>query len=433
LVGRKKYYVSFIDDYSKFTWVYLIMFKSEVFVKFQEFQTLVEHLFNRKIIALQTVGGGEYQKLNSFFTKIGITHLVSCPHTHQQNGAAERKYRHIVEVGLSLLAHASKPLKFWDEAFISTAYLIKRLPSLVINHTTPLECLFHQSPDYSSLRVFGCACGPNLRPYNTHKLAFRSKQCIFLGYTTLHKGYKCLDVDIGRVYVSRDVVFDKKLFPFADMHKNAGARLKSEISCLHPTLLNHCYGGIQVDDQCEKFPAENDNDLVSDGTQEAARNSNVHDTENEADPLIHSVAEREYSNLFWDPCQEGSMNCRRRHRQRGSRPRWHLHRWLLLRLHLRGNLRHQHNHLRDQRPLMFRLMRFRMVAVNQPQVQVHLDERDLLWNLWPKTRLQSGIRKAKVYTDETVKYGCFSTTGESDNLVEALYDKKLERSYECRI
>jgi acyl CoA:acetate/3-ketoacid CoA transferase alpha subunit len=82
---------------------------------------------------------------------------------------------------------------------------------------------------------------------------------------------------------------------------------------------------------------------------------------------------------------------------------------------------------------MFRLMRFRMVAVNQPQVQVHLDERDLLWNLWPKARLQSGIRKAKVYTDETVKYGCFSTTGEPDNLVEALYDKKLERSYECRI
>jgi hypothetical protein len=53
-VGRKKYYVSFINDYSKFTCVYLIKFKSEVFAKFQEFQTLVEHLFNRKIIAMQT-------------------------------------------------------------------------------------------------------------------------------------------------------------------------------------------------------------------------------------------------------------------------------------------------------------------------------------------------------------------------------------------
>jgi histone deacetylase 1/2 len=92
--------VSFIDGYSKFTWIYLLKYKYEVFHKFQEFQTLVERLFNR---AMQTDWGGEYQKLNSFFNKIGIIHRVSCPHAHQQNGAAERKHRHIVEVGLSLL------------------------------------------------------------------------------------------------------------------------------------------------------------------------------------------------------------------------------------------------------------------------------------------------------------------------------------------
>jgi len=104
--------VSFIDDFSKFTWIYLLKFKSEVFQKFQEFQALVERLFNRKILAMQTDWGGEYQKLNSFFTKAGIVHHVSCPYAHQQNGSAERKHRHIVEVGLSLLAHASMPLKF---------------------------------------------------------------------------------------------------------------------------------------------------------------------------------------------------------------------------------------------------------------------------------------------------------------------------------
>jgi len=104
--------VSFIDDFSKFTWVYLLKFKSEVFQKFQELQALVERLFDRKILAMQTDWGGEYHKLNSFFAKAGIAHHVSCPHAHQQNGSAERKHRHIVEVGLSLLAHASMPLKF---------------------------------------------------------------------------------------------------------------------------------------------------------------------------------------------------------------------------------------------------------------------------------------------------------------------------------
>jgi hypothetical protein len=65
-----KYYVSFIDDYSKFTWIYLIKFKSEVLKKFHEFQALVERLFDRKIIAMQTNWGAKYEKLNSFFTKI---------------------------------------------------------------------------------------------------------------------------------------------------------------------------------------------------------------------------------------------------------------------------------------------------------------------------------------------------------------------------
>jgi histone deacetylase 1/2 len=196
-VGGKRYYVSFIDDYSKFTWIYLLKFKSEGFEKFHEFQTLVERLFDRKIITMQTDWGGEYQKLHSFFEKIGITHHVSCPHAHQQNGAVERKHRHIVEVGLALSAHASMPLKFWDEAFIAATYLINRTPSKVLNYSTPLERLFDQTPDYSSLRVFGCACYPNLRPYNRHKLEFRSKQCVFLGYSNMHKGFKCLEIAFG--------------------------------------------------------------------------------------------------------------------------------------------------------------------------------------------------------------------------------------------
>jgi histone deacetylase 1/2 len=93
-VGRYNYYVSFIDDFSKFTWIYLLRHKSEVFQHFHEFQNLVERLFDAKIKAMQTNWGGEYQKLNSFFQRIGISHHVSFPHTHQQNGSAERKHTH---------------------------------------------------------------------------------------------------------------------------------------------------------------------------------------------------------------------------------------------------------------------------------------------------------------------------------------------------
>jgi hypothetical protein len=78
-------------------------------------------------------GGGKYQKLNSFFQHIDISHHVSCPHAHQQNGSTEQKHRHIVDVGLSLLVQASMPLKFWDVAFCVVVYLINRTPLRLSN------------------------------------------------------------------------------------------------------------------------------------------------------------------------------------------------------------------------------------------------------------------------------------------------------------
>jgi hypothetical protein len=186
---------------------------------------------------------------------------VSCPHTHQQNGSAERKHRHIVETGLSLLAHASMPLTFWDEAFVAATYLINRLPSKVIHDSTPLERLFDQKLDYSFLRVFGCACWPHLRPYNSHKLQFRSKQCVFFGYSSMHRGYKCLKVSNGRVYMSRDVTFDEEVFPFSELNPNAGAQLRSDVALFHPTFFRHDCGDITIHDHITDNPLNTNNIL----------------------------------------------------------------------------------------------------------------------------------------------------------------------------
>jgi hypothetical protein len=163
---------------------------------------MVERMFNRKIIAVQSDWGSEYEHLNSFFCTLGITHLVSYPHAHQQNGATERKHRHIVEMGLALLAHASMPLKYWDQAFLIATHMINRTPTKILDYDTPIYRLLGATPNYTNMRTFGCACWPNLRPYNHHKLQFRSLCCGFLGYSNLHKGYKCLNISFGHVYIS---------------------------------------------------------------------------------------------------------------------------------------------------------------------------------------------------------------------------------------
>jgi len=120
----------------------------------------------------------------------------------------EHKHKHIVELGLSLLSHASLPLSFWDHAFVTAVYLINRLPLAPLNFDTHYHALFHtfpdyNFPDYNFLKVFGSACYPFLHPYHSHKLEFRSTECV-LGYSTSHKGYKCMSPS-GHIFISKDV------------------------------------------------------------------------------------------------------------------------------------------------------------------------------------------------------------------------------------
>jgi hypothetical protein len=188
-----KFYVLFVDDFSRFTWLFPLKHKSDVFVCFFKFKCLVENLLSRKIKQLQTDRGGEFtsSQLKTFLANNGIVHRISCPYTSEQNGIAERKHRHVVESGLALLAHSHLPNKYWVDAFLTAIYLINRLPTPTLNNNTPYTKLFNAEPDYSILK--GCVCYPLLRPYNDHKLSFRSKQCIFLGYCSNSKGYQCLE------------------------------------------------------------------------------------------------------------------------------------------------------------------------------------------------------------------------------------------------
>jgi hypothetical protein len=88
-----KYYVSFLDDYSKFLWLFIpIKLKSDVENTFLTFQTYVEKQFDMKIKAIQSDWGGEYRRLNTYFHQTGINHRLACTHTHQQNGSIERKH-----------------------------------------------------------------------------------------------------------------------------------------------------------------------------------------------------------------------------------------------------------------------------------------------------------------------------------------------------
>jgi histone deacetylase 1/2 len=190
--------------------------KSDAFTIFKQFKTMAELQFSHSLKTLQTDWGGEFRSFTSFLTDHGIIHRLICPHTHHQNGVVERKHRHVVDLGLTLLSQASLPITYWDHAFLTAVHLINRLPTASLSFKIPYTILFHKNPDFTSFRVFGCACFPLLRPYNAHKFDFRSHECIFLGYSNTHKGYKCLS-PTGRVYISKDVLFNECRFPYKSL------------------------------------------------------------------------------------------------------------------------------------------------------------------------------------------------------------------------
>ena len=97
--GGKKYYVTFIDDFTRYCQVYLLHVKNEALDKFRIFKNESESHCETFIKRLRSDRGGEYYDPN-FYQSTSIIHEVTAPYTPQQNGVAERKNRTLTEMVL---------------------------------------------------------------------------------------------------------------------------------------------------------------------------------------------------------------------------------------------------------------------------------------------------------------------------------------------
>ena len=207
--GGSKYFVIFVDDFSRYTWIYLLHHRSELVSIYQTFHKMIETQFNRTVKVFRSDNAQEYNDKSflSFLDSHGTLPQRSCPYTSQQNGRAERKHHHILDVVRTLLNSASLPERFWGEAALIAVYTINRIPSPTTHNKSPFELLYGQTPDYSSLRVFGCACFVSLPPHERTKLQPRTRLCCFLGYGVSQKGFRCYDPISHRLRVSCHIEF----------------------------------------------------------------------------------------------------------------------------------------------------------------------------------------------------------------------------------
>ncbi|RVW36762.1 Retrovirus-related Pol polyprotein from transposon RE1 [Vitis vinifera] len=205
-----QYFVTFIDDYSRCTWLFLMKNRAELFSIFQKFYTEIQTQFNISIRVLRSDNAREYfsAQFTSFMSHHGILHQSSCAHTPQQNGVAERKNRHLVETARTLLLHSHVPFRFWGDAVLTACYLINRMPSSVLHDQIPHSLLFPDQPLYFlPPRVFGCTCFVHILTPGQDKLSAKAMKCLFLGYSRLQKGYRCYSLETHRYFISADVTF----------------------------------------------------------------------------------------------------------------------------------------------------------------------------------------------------------------------------------
>ena len=240
-LGGSQYFVTFIDDYSRYTHVYFIKHKHEVLDKFKEFVNFTTNVTGRQMKTLVTENhvktlrsdnGGEYgsKMFDAYLKEKGIVHETTVPFNPAQNGVSERMNHTIVETALSMLSQSNMPNEFWAEAINTAVYLRNRSPTTSLNAITPYEALFNRKPDVSHLRVFGCRAFVHIPKEQRKKFEEKSRKSVFVGYPDGTKGYKLYDLKSRRFIRSRDVIFVEKEFHDFDN----GQSLKLDLQFFYP-------------------------------------------------------------------------------------------------------------------------------------------------------------------------------------------------------
>ena len=215
--GGKKFYVTFIDDYSRFTRVYILRNKDEAFDMFLSYKAEVENQLDRKSKRISFDRGGEYIPLNDYCEKEEIIHEVTPPYSPESNGVAKRKNKTLKEMMNSLLVSASAPNNLWGTTILSTCHLQNRIPYKKTGKT-PYELWKGHAPNLKYLKVWGCLAKVILPEPKKRKIGSKTSDCMFIGHANNSAAYRFLvlksDIlESNTIIETKNAEFFEHIFP----------------------------------------------------------------------------------------------------------------------------------------------------------------------------------------------------------------------------
>ena len=207
-LGGARYGVTFTDEHSRFTWISFLKSKDEVFLKFKQWETMVERQSGCKIKTLHSDNGGEYasNRFQDSLRNSGIVWKPTVPYSPEQNGIAERKNRTIFDRVRTIFHQTGLPKYLWAELAASVIYLQNQcLPQA--QSATPFELWTGVKPDLSHLRILGCSAYQHI-PKSTGrtKLDDTGRKCYLVGYES-RQVFRLFEPEANRVVRAKSVVF----------------------------------------------------------------------------------------------------------------------------------------------------------------------------------------------------------------------------------
>ena len=227
-IGGSRFYLCLKDDCSKFRRVFFLKQKSEVAACLKTFLHEAKTA-GHTVRELFCDGGGEF--INTAVQKLlnenGISMRRTTPYTPQQNGAAERENRTLVEAARSMIHAKNLPIKLWAEAVNTAVFVLNRTgPTGQVK--SPVEIWFQCSqPKIDYFKIFGTKCYAHVPKERRRKLDKKSVPCLFVGYNGDHNGYRLWNYGKDSIEISRDVLFERES-PAVQLFKSPNRELFSD-------------------------------------------------------------------------------------------------------------------------------------------------------------------------------------------------------------
>ena len=235
-----KYYMVFVDDYTRVSWTYILKSRKEVLSRVQHFLLEIITQYATMVKVLRTDNALEFTQtaIEELCLAHGIVHQTTCPYTSQQNGVAERKHRHLLDMVRTLLLAMRVPQYLWCEAVLTATYLVNRLPSAALGGAIPLQRLT-PAADLFSLppRVFGCTAFVQDHTPGLSKLAPRAQKGVFVGYSWTQKGYRVYFPDRRQYVTLADVTFHEDVPYFTSTQSGEDLSSPSLLPSVSGTLV----------------------------------------------------------------------------------------------------------------------------------------------------------------------------------------------------